>query len=274
MTFYKNFYRSAIAVAILVTSLTSCEKVIDVELDNADKKYVIEANLSDQPGSAKVMLTQTKDFNENNDFTGISGAQVTIADNNGTPISLVETTPGVYEAPALVGKEGHTYLLTVRVNGETFTASSTVPAKVRFDSLFISEREFFGETSKFATVVYTDPAGIKNAYRFIQYVNGVREDALFIRDDDSNDGLKIERTLLYFYDDEEEEEKKLKAGDNVRVEMLGISYPVYKYWYSLDQSATGSSNSATPGNPVGNINGGALGYFSAHTIQSKTVVVQ
>ena len=148
-----------------------------------------------------------------------------------------------------------------------------MPALVPFDSLFITEREFFGEINKYATVVYTDPAGRQNAYRFIQYVNGVREETNFVRDDDSNDGLKVERTLLYFYDDDEEEERKFNSGDNVRIEMLGISYPVYKYWYSLGQSATGESDSATPGNPVSNILGGALGYFSAHTIQSKSVIV-
>ncbi len=95
----------------------------------------------------------------------------------------------------------------------------------------------------------------------------------FVRNDDSNDGRTIKRTLLFFSDDEEEDEKKLKSGDNVRVEMLCISYPVYKYWYSLAESSTGEGQSVTPGNPVTNISGGALGYLSAHTIQSKTVIV-
>jgi hypothetical protein len=272
---YKAWKANSLPVGIIIfmLSLSSCEKVIDVDLNSAEKKYVIEANLTNQPGSAQVLLTQTKNFDENNAFNGISGAQVTIADNNDSPIMLAETAPGVYEAPALTGVPGHTYRLNVQVNGQAFTATTIMPAIVPFDSLFITEREFFGETTKYATVVYTDPGGIQNAYRFIQYVNDVREETNFVRDDDSNDGLRIERTLLYFYDDDEEEDRKIKSGDNVRVEMLGISYPVYKYWYSLSQGATGGSDSATPGNPVTNIQGGALGYFSAHTVQSKTVIV-
>ncbi len=272
VSFFKLF-SSFPAIVIVCFFLASCEKVIDVDLNNAAKRYVIEAIITDRPGSCKVLLTQTKNFDENNSFIGTGGAQVTIAGNNGVPVRLIETSAGVYEAPAFVGTPGNTYNLRVAVNGETFTATSLMPAPVPFDSLYITERTFFNETNKYATVRYKDPAGVQNAYRFIQYVNGVKEKTIFVRDDDSNDGLSIERALLYFYDDEEAEEKKLKRGDNLTVEMLSISYPVYKYWYSLEQGATGSSQSATPGNPVTNIQGGALGYFSAHTIQTKTVVV-
>lgn len=253
--------------------LTSCEKVIQVDLNDAEKKYVIEAVITDQPGSCKVILTQTKNFDENNTFAGVSGAQVTIADNNGTPQTLVETSPGVYEDPTFTAVSSHTYRLAVNVDGKAFSATSVMPGLVNFDSLYITERTFFDEKNKYATVKYNDPAGVQNAYRFIQYVNGVKEKTIFVRDDDSNDGLTIERTLLFFSDDDDEDEKKLKSGDNVRVEMLCISYPVYKYWYSLAQSATGENQSATPGNPVTNIQGGALGYFSAHTLQSKTIEV-
>ena len=244
-----------------------------MDLDKVEKKYVIEAIITDQPNSCKVFLTQTKNFDENNSFNGIQGAQVTITDNNGSPVTLIETSAGVYEAPAVTGISGHTYNLKVNVNGKTFTATSTMPALVPMDSLYITERRFFNETNKYATIRYNDPGGVQNAYRFIQYVNGLKEEKNFVRDDDSNDGLTIERTLVYFYNDDEEAKKKLKSGDNVRVEMLCISYPVFKYWYSLDQGATGSGESATPGNPVTNISGGALGYFSAHTIRTKTVIV-
>ena len=64
------------------------------------------------------------------------------------------------------------------------------------------------------------------------------------------------------------------SGDQVTVDMLCLDPAVYKYWYSLDRGATGGGISgATPANPVTNISGGALGYFSAHTLQSKTMVV-
>jgi hypothetical protein len=259
---------------IFTLSFTACEKVITLDLNSAEKKYVIEAEITDQPNSCKVSLTQTKNFGDNNTFNGVSGAQVTITDNNGSPLSLTETSAGVYEAVSFKGVPGHTYNLTVRIAGQTFTATSKMPLLVSFDSLYITERTIFGETNKYATLAYVDPAGRGNAYRYIQYVNGIKEKTIFVRDDDLTDGKAIERILFFFNNDDEKDEKKLKKGDQVRVEMLCIDYPVYKYWYSLVQSSTGENQSATPGNPVTNINGGALGYFSAHTIRSKTTVVR
>lgn len=55
--------------------------------------------------------------------------------------------------------------------------------------------------------------------------------------------------------------------------MLCISPEVYKYWYSLNAGATGGNNAASPANPVSNISGGALGYFSAQTAQTKYIDV-
>ncbi|HKZ66576.1 MAG TPA: hypothetical protein VJ111_09490, partial [Chitinophagaceae bacterium] len=68
-------------------------------------------------------------------------------------------------------------------------------------------------------------------------------------------------------------DEDIKSGDTVKLDMLCIDPAVYKYWYSVNQSATGNSQSASPANPVSNISGGALGYFSAHTIQTKTLLV-
>ena len=56
--------------------------------------------------------------------------------------------------------------------------------------------------------------------------------------------------------------------------MQNIDPVVYKYWFSLSQNATGETQSASPANPVSNIKGGALGYFSAHTISTKSIIAQ
>jgi len=59
----------------------------------------------------------------------------------------------------------------------------------------------------------------------------------------------------------------------VNIELHSIDPGVYKYWYSLDQGADGGS-SASPANPVSNISGGALGYFSAQAVREMKLVVQ
>jgi hypothetical protein len=55
--------------------------------------------------------------------------------------------------------------------------------------------------------------------------------------------------------------------------MLCLDEAIYKYWYSLRSGGgDGTGSTAAPANPLTNIKGGALGYFSAHTINRKKVI--
>lgn len=251
---------------------TSCERVIDIDLNSVEKKYVIEGNVTNEPGvTTTVSITQTKDFSEDNNFPGVTGATVTISDN-GTPVTLTETSTGIYTTTAIQGRVGHTYQLKVVLGDREFSATSTMPVQVPFDNLFVSEEMLFGDLRKFANVSFTDPVGKGNAYRFIQYVNGLKEKSYFVRDDDLQDGKSGDRRL-FFFNDNDDERRDIKSGDLLKVTMQCIDYPMYRYWYSLDAAATGSNQQATPANPVSNLKGNVLGYFSAHTVQSREMRV-
>ncbi|MGV3766345.1 MAG: DUF4249 domain-containing protein [Chitinophagaceae bacterium] len=259
-----------ISIALLFF-LTSCEKVINIDTADGSGKIVVEGVITNQSGTCMVLVSSTKQFSESNDFAGISGANVTITETGGATTTLTETAPGVYQAASLAGSSGKTYQLRVESNGQVFTSNSTMPAQVPLDTAFTKEEELFGDTRLLVQAEYKDPAGQKNYYRFIQYVNGIKEKSIFIRDDGFSDGNEVKFVLRYFSDDDEDD---LKAGDNIRIQMQCIDANVHKYWFSLDQSATGDNQSAAPSNPVSNISGGALGYFSAHTLQTREFVVQ
>jgi len=256
---------------IMALVLISCEKVIPVTLNDADKKYVIEGSITNEPTQCVVSVTQTKSFNENNDFPGIGGAAVTITDNGGTPIALEESSPGKYTSVALNGTPGHVYSLSVVINGHSFTASSTMPSPVHMDSIYVEDQIIFGDSTRTVNVQYQDPAVKGNAYHFIQYKNGEKEKPVFVTNDDNTNG-KVVSTQLMTYDNSVDD-NKLREGDTVTVIMESIDTPVYGYWFGIN-AATGQSDSATPTNPVSNITGGALGYFSAHTSQKQMMVVE
>lgn len=263
----KTFSSLIIVAVASVVCFTSCQKVIDVKLDEADKKIVIDAVITDNEGGCKVRLSKTKNFDADNNFVGLSGAVVTIKDETGTATTLTETTTGVYSNSHLKGTSGKTYQLLVTVEGKSYSASSTMPEHIHLDSLYLKKQKFFDEEETFCNVVFQDPGGVKNYYLFKQYVNDKRTDGTFIMDDDLSDGKQFKSTLYLFPEDED----KIKSGDLVEVEMQCIDKAVYKYWYSYDQAASGGG-SATPANPVSNISGGALGYFSAQTVQRKSVI--
>jgi len=253
--------------------LSSCEKVIDVDLNSADKKYVIEAVVTDKTGTSYVSIMRTKNVDDDNFPDIVSGANVSIQENGNTTYTFTkDPNNNHYEAPGLTGKSGARYNLTVTINGQTFTAESTMPAKVNLDSIYISDELIFTSKRKVVNAVFDDPPGLGNSYRFIQFVNGLQEIQTMIRNDDYSDGRKIVNKLFYLSNDDEEK-RNIKSGDQVMIDMLCIEPAVYKYWFSLDRSSIGNGQQATPSNPVSNIKGGALGYFSAQTIQTKTLVV-
>ncbi len=265
---YKNgsFWMLIISLLALL-ALSSCQKVIEVKLDETNKKLVVDAVLTDQSGGCIVKLSKTKNFGEDNNFNGLSGATVTITEDAGTVTSLIEVEPGVYTDQQLKGWTGKTYHLSVIADGENYTAISTMPALVPLDSAYLEKQNFFNKEELFSNVVFTDPAGSRNYYLFKQFVNGKATDGISLTNDELSDGKQIKTSLYLFADDD----KKIKSGDLVTIEMHGIDKATYKYWYSFEQGASGNGGAATPANPVGNISGDALGYFSAQTIQSKTI---
>ena len=265
----KNIQRLVYSIIIL-SILTSCEKVINVDIDNAKKAYVIEgtiSNISSPTEPTEVKISFTRNFSESNTFDGVSGADVSIQVNADSIYKLTEVATGVYRNSAIVGIPGNTYHLTVFLAGKTYTATSTMPLVVNLDSITVNNNSFGGEAgSKSIDPLYHDPVGKGNSYRLIEYVNGMQVKKVFVQNDDFSDGKIVTQPLI-------NQDGKIKSGNFVTVEMQCIDANMYLYWNSLDQSATGDSQSATPANPVTNIIGGALGYFSAHSVTSKSIVI-
>lgn len=252
-----------------LTGLIACKKVIDIKLKESDTKYVIEGTITNEPGSCKVFLSKTNPFYADNNFPEVSGAIVRISDN-GTEHTLTEISAGVYENNSLTGVPGHHYQLSVSVGGQNFSATCTMPQPVVLDTLYISPGPF-GQF-KFATIAYTDPAGINNGYRFVQYVNGAKDPRIFWENDEFTDGEKVEDQLDTGVD-KKDDPRNIKSGDLVMIEMLTLDEAIYKYWYSLRTGGgDGTGNVIAPANPLSNITGGALGYFSAHTINRRSVI--
>jgi len=255
--------------SFFVLSLSSCQKVININLNSTAAEYVIVGKITDQPGMCEVSITRSKNFSDDNQFPGISGATVTI-ENNGVVTSLPETDSGVYSTASLMGQPGETYILNVRLGAATFTASSTMPQPVGPDSVYVSTGRL--TTKKYVTVIYKDPPGVANYYHFIQYVNGKKEPSIFVSDDEFTDG-QTAKPQLDFNNDNDDPARDIKSGDSVRLDMICNDAAVYKYWSSLNDGATGTGQSASPANPVTNISGGALGYFSAQTVRTKSIKV-
>ena len=183
--------------------------------------------------------------------------------------SLTETTHGIYETHFLRGKPGVTYTLSVLSQNINYSAVSTMPPSVHFDSLTLEGTSGFGQERINAIVNFQDPAGEKNFYQFTETINNKPFPGNnFVFSDRLSDGKYISTTLRT-------DSSYIVSKDTVTVNMYSIDENIYNYFLELRQSSgRGAFNTtASPANPATNISGGALGYFSAHTIQTRAIIV-
>ena len=255
------------AILLAFLGLSSCQKVINIDLNSSSPQTVIEGNISDQPGPYTVKLSQTVNFSDANVFPPITGALVTISDNAGNSETLTETSPGIYTTSTLQGTPGRTYKLTVTASGKTYTAYSTMANPVNIDTI-VSRQEGFGGHDISWSVMFLDPAGVANYYALFMEINKVMQSDFSSADDNLRDGDSI-RIRLPMPD-----KIKLNSGDSVTVILESIDKNVREYFRLLQQlNNQGGMESAPPANPTTNLSGGALGYFSAHSDRKKILVV-
>ncbi|WP_448698790.1 DUF4249 family protein [Mucilaginibacter sp. AW1-3] len=258
--------RTLIAIVFILSGLLSCQKVINVDVGNASPQLVIEGNLTDHQGLQTITISRSVPYGNTNVFPAVSGANVIVTDAN-TTYKFTETQPGTYTIGNFKSKPLTLYLLTVKVDGKSYYAGSTMQFPVNLDSLTLVSQAI-GNKNLITTVVnYVDPGSIANQYRFIMYVNGVQVKRIFVDNDLLSNGRSISSTLY-------QQDIEVKKGDKVDVDMECIDPGIYNYWNTLSsQSGNSPQNSATPSNPPSNITGGALGYFSAHTLQRKSIII-
>ncbi|MFT3752209.1 MAG: DUF4249 domain-containing protein [Paludibacter sp.] len=261
-------YISPLIVAACM--LASCTEIIKLDINASDPQIVVEANV---PASENAMVKLTKSINidDENQFQAVGNAVVILTDDKGNSEILAEKSPGIYVTKTMKGVVGRNYSLSVKTGDKTISSTCTIPDPVSFDSLKVSVQERFGgfgnasnDTLYQVNVKYTDPVAVTNFYRFVEYINGVSTGNIHIFDDRLTEGKSIERGLFNF-------NRILSKGDTITIEMQCIKEPVYNYFESFGNMRMGSS---TPANPYTNLTGTTLGYFNAHTVERKTVVIK
>ena len=263
---------SIVSGIIMLSATNSCQKVVTLDLQTAPPQVVIEGEVTDASGPYTVTINRSVAFYADNNFPAVDGAAVKISDDQGASDSLTETSPGIYVTHMLQGRAGGTYTLKVTVNDTTYTARSTMPARVNLDSVTFDNTgggRFGRKNNIRAQANYQDPVGVKNYYQFVLYINGTRfTKDIYAFSDRLTDGKNITQNLRM-------DSSYLSPGDLLRVDMYCIDGNVYNYFNQLSQATgTGAFNTAAaPANPSTNIGNGAYGVFSAHTVSGRTVTV-
>lgn len=265
-------------IALISILLYSCQKVIQVDLKDADEKIIVDAIITDSLGLNYVTLSRTTSFYTSNlENTRISDAQVMVTNAKTNEIFVfTEQSKGVYTNPTILTSPGDVFNLLIVAGEDTITATAEVPSqKVLLDSIYVrkSEFSFIGDMHE-GVPSYKDPVGIGNNYLLWAFLNGKNTTASSFSNDEFRDG-QVNKSAVSFKDIDFETATNLNEfmpGDTLTVALHNVSKPVYTFYSTLFQNS--SAIVGNPANPTSNVNGRAIGVFIASTVSYKTIIAQ
>ena len=241
--------------------LSSCEKDIEIDYHQVPSLYVVEASVSNTNMEARVSKTQNMD--DNNTQSDISNAVVVITGDDGSSNRLGYLSNGRYYSKSK-GVPGVTYTITVDVDGEHFTSTSTMQKKPTINSFRVIRKKIATEWFQIGELNFQDLPNEDNWYFMHIYRNdlGYRWAVL----DDRNDPNNERQQLFTFFREGDGGSDVLRDGDDLRIELHSIDQRAYDYLFSMQMM----DNTGT--NPIPNFSGGCLGYFSAHWLVTKPFI--
>ncbi len=265
---------------IILIIASSCQDVIHVDLNTASPKLVVDGSLQWLKGTTgneqKITLTTTTGYYDTTIPT-VSGAIVTVTNSDNVVFNFTEQTPnsGVYVCSNFVPEIDKGYLLTILLNGQTYTATETLKSVAPITNIVqTNDVGFGGETEVQLKTYFNDPAIATNYYLF-RYKTNINAIPSF-------NALKDEffqgNSFFDFYTN-----KKLKPNDTVDITSYGISQRYFEYMNKLITVAgsQGGSPFSTPpatvrGNIVNQTNADnfALGYFNVSETDHRLYTVQ
>src|SRR5687767_3322151 len=220
--------KNSTSIILIILLFTSCEKTVDLKYKGNQSRVIIEGNITNEPGPYFVKITKSVSLSETEDYSAINNAVVTISDDAGNSETLTPQGNGMYRTNSLAGLPGHTYMLTVNAENQTYAAQSTMPRQVPFDSIKVEQFAFGGDVESNIIPVYTDPIGKGNNYRFVLSVNNRLINQHLVQNDEVTNGLV--NTVRLEIDDNI---LKLKTGDSITLKMQCIDKNVALYYTTL-----------------------------------------
>jgi len=265
-----------LSFSVLAFALSSCQKIVSIDLNKANPRMVIEGIVTDQQSPDSVVLSKSGDyFQPSLYFPPVPNATVVISDGAGTVDTLKEGMPGTYRSSTLRGIPGRTYTLSVSAEGNVYKAVSSMPEKVLIDSLYATPfRAFDGDVGYYLYVVFHDPPTPGNYYRINLGISrplppdSITGERYHLFSDKLTNGNEVTVRMRTG--------RSVVTGDTLTVQLLSIDQESYDYFRTLNDILTSdrAPTSLAPTNPNTNLTNGSLGYFTAYTVDARKIVLQ
>jgi len=276
-----------ILIIALVSLLAQCTERIEVEIDSTYTRLVVEGYITTDTMAHTVKLSLSGDYFANKPADRIGDALVRLDDGEqATELTESESEPGLYLTETNYhGIPGRTYTLTISQvdiddDGiyEEYTAESVLHPVAKMDSIALDLMES-PHFKIYQVLVYAWDPPETNFYAFKVYKNGtLLTDTLsemLVQNDEFFNGNYTHGIPSQFLDQDKEGEV-LVIGDTVTFELDGITEEYYQYVIEAQSEVFYKTPmfSGPPANIMSNISNGALGFFSAYSIERLSIILE
>jgi hypothetical protein len=244
----KNF-RLYTLTALALYTLSSCEKVVDVNLPDSEALPYVDAWLTDKPGKQSIKFLTAVGYLEDKQPAPIADAQISITDITAAKTYTFVYKDGEYAYDAgasAIGIIGHQYKLSIAWKGEQFEATDKLNRVNTIDSIsYEYKKEENGDKEGYYAEFHAKDLPNGTDYYWIRtYRNGalnyhvsemVSIDGTFY--EDISNGFPFIVPLTEGITSDEEPYKK---GEVVKVLIRSLSKPSYDFMDQLlDQIYSG-----------------------------------
>lgn len=262
---------------LAIVLFASCETIVDIPLDTANPKLVIDANILWQKGTSgstqKIKLTTTTNF-YSSAIPVVSGATVIVTNSTNTIFTFTEIpNTGEYVCTNFNPVINESYTLNIQYAGQNYTATEKLLATPTIDTIAQTTVPGFGGDVIQVKFFFQD-----NGAEINNYLIGIKNPAVVAPAYRAQKDEFFQGNQMFgFYSDED-----LKAGDQLFFSLEGISLRYYNYMEKLTNiagSGGGSPFSTPPATLRGNIinqsneNDYPLGYFHLSEIDTRNYTV-
>jgi len=285
---------------LIILGFISCEKDIEIKLDDTTESLVVDGSIENGQAPLLFLSRSLNYFSQidpeilANSF--VRNAEVYISDgvkrhrlkedsivnSLGNAIYFYSNDPA-NAATAIIGAFNTNYTLEITADGKKYTAKTSIPAVTRqIDSLWWEEVEIVEpEDSNLAKMIIkaTDKPGLGN---YIRYFTKTNEEPFYPGFNSVFDDQVIDGTTYTFPIDKginkntevSDKDVFFNRGDTVVLKLCDIDRVTYDFWRTFEFSFQSVGNPfSSPVKVLGNVSGGALGYFGGYAAQYRTLII-
>jgi hypothetical protein len=293
LNFNKMRFNKYILSALVIFTLTSCEDVIEVDVEEGKVQLSVDAFLNNKNEVQKIKLLETKQFFSELEQPIYVADSVFVIDNlNNKYLFEDQEGNGVYEwSDSVLVHENRTYSLTIIKDADVFTSESVSSPVPTIDSINWEYQAvgFTAENGGYtAEMVARDLPGQIDYYKIEWAKDGVyvKGNAINISVDGSfsetgavDSGLFIPPISTFAAFDPED---SLGTGVVFTYDLLSIQESTYNFWTEVMNQRIDDSLGALFATPTANvqsniksldINKTAVGWFSVSMISSHSQLI-